>query len=58
VDDGLVYFRPISLGVQDGKWVAALEGVKEGELVIIIPEAAKPGKDVRAEVMPAAFMED
>jgi multidrug efflux pump subunit AcrA (membrane-fusion protein) len=57
VDDGLVYFRPISLGVQDGKWVAALEGVKEGELVIITPEAAKPGKDVRAEVMPAAFME-
>jgi len=57
VDDGLVYFRPISLGVQDDKWVAALEGVKEGELVIITPEAAKPGKDVRAEVMPAAFME-
>jgi multidrug efflux pump subunit AcrA (membrane-fusion protein) len=57
VDDGLVYFRPIFLGVQDGKWVAALEGVKEGELVIITPEAAKPGKDVRAEVMPAAFME-
>jgi multidrug efflux pump subunit AcrA (membrane-fusion protein) len=57
VDDGLVYFRPIFPGVQDGKWVAALEGVKEGELVIITPEAAKPGKDVRAEVMPAAFME-
>jgi len=58
VDDGLVYFRPISLGVQNGRWVAALEGVKEGELVIITPETAKPGKDVRAEVMPAAFMED
>jgi multidrug efflux pump subunit AcrA (membrane-fusion protein) len=57
VDDGLVYFRPISLGVQNGKWVAALEGVKEGELVIITPEASKPGKGVRAEVMPAAFME-
>ena len=58
VDNGLVNFRPSSLGVQDGKWVAALTGVIEGELVMIIPEAAKPGKEVRAEVMPAAFMED
>lgn len=58
VDDGLVHFRPISLGVQNGKWAAALEGLKEGELVIITPEATKPGKEVRAEVMPAAFMEE
>ena len=33
-------------------------GMKEGELVIITPEASKPGKNVRAEVMPLAFMED
>jgi multidrug efflux pump subunit AcrA (membrane-fusion protein) len=58
VDNGLVNFRPSSLGVQDGKWIAALTGVLEGELVMITPEAAKPGKEVRAEVMPAAFMED
>jgi hypothetical protein len=44
------------VGVQDGKWIAALN--KEGELVMVTPEAAKPGKEVRAEVMPAAFMED
>jgi multidrug efflux pump subunit AcrA (membrane-fusion protein) len=58
VDDGLVNFRSVSLGVQNGKWAAALEGVKEGELVIITPEAAKPGKEVRAEVMAAAFVEE
>jgi multidrug efflux pump subunit AcrA (membrane-fusion protein) len=58
VADGLVSFRPISLGVQNGKWAAASDGVKEGELVIITPEATKPGKEVRAEVVPAAFMEE
>lgn len=57
VDDGVANFRPISLGVQDGKWIAALTGVTEGELVMMTPEAAKPGKEVRAEVMTAAFLE-
>jgi len=57
VEDGLVHFRPISLGVQNGKWAAALEGIKEGELVIVTPEGTKPGKEVRAEVVPAAFVE-
>jgi len=55
---GPVDGRCKQVGVQDGKWVAALNGLIEGELVMIIPEAAKPGKEVRAEVMPAAFMED
>lgn len=45
------------VGVQDSKWIAALTGVLEGELVMITPEAAKPGKEVRAEVMSAAFLE-
>ena len=58
VDNGLVHFRPISLGVQDGKWIAALDGVNEGELVIITATATKPGKEVRAEVMSPGFMED
>ena len=58
VDDGVVNFRPISLGAQNVKWAAALDGVKEGELVIVTPEATKPGKEVRAEVNPTAFMED
>jgi len=57
VAEGLVHFRPINLGVQNGKWAAVLEGVKEGELVIVTPEAARPGKEVRAEVMTAASME-
>ncbi len=55
--EGLVSFRPISLGVQDGKWAAALDGIQEGELVIVTPEATKPGKEVRAEVVAAAFVE-
>jgi multidrug efflux pump subunit AcrA (membrane-fusion protein) len=58
VDDGAANFRPISLGVQNGKWAAALDGVKEGELVMLTPESAKPGREVRAEVMTAAFMEE
>lgn len=58
VEDGLVHFRPISLGVQNGKWAAALAGIKEGELVIITPETTKPGKEVRAEVMTSAFVEE
>jgi multidrug efflux pump subunit AcrA (membrane-fusion protein) len=58
VEDGLVHFRPISLGVQNDKWAAALAGVKEGEQVIISPEAGKPGKEVRAEVVGAAFLEE
>jgi len=45
------------VGVQDGKWITALNGVKEGELVMVTPEAAKPGKEVRAEVIRAAFLE-
>ncbi len=57
VDNGLVNFHPVSLGVQNGKWIAALSGVMEGELVMITPEVARPGKEVRAEVMPAAFLE-
>jgi len=57
VADGLVHFRPVSLGVQNGKWAAVLEGIKEGEPVIVSPEVTKPGKEVRAEVMTAAFME-
>jgi hypothetical protein len=49
--------RCMQLGVQEGKWIAALNGVKEGELVMITPKAAKPGNEVRAEVMPATFLE-
>lgn len=57
VDDGLVYFRPVSLGVKNGKWAAALEGLSEGELIIVTPEATRAGKEVRAEVVAAAFVE-
>lgn len=53
-----ILFRPLSLGVQNDEWAAALEGVKEGELVIVAPETAKPGKEVRAEVVTTAFLEE
>jgi hypothetical protein len=35
-----------------------VEGAKEGELVIIAPEAAETGKEVRAEAGPVASLED
>ena len=34
---GVVTFRPVSLGLNDGKKTAVLEGLKEGELVVVNP---------------------
>ena len=34
---GLVRFRQVSLGLNDGKQTAVLEGLKEGELVVVNP---------------------
>jgi HlyD family secretion protein len=54
VSDGLVSFRPLSLGLHDGQQAAVLEGLKEGEMVIINPAGIRQGKHVRAEIKPSA----
>ncbi|OGP70602.1 MAG: hypothetical protein A2Y80_07995 [Deltaproteobacteria bacterium RBG_13_58_19] len=51
---GLVRFQKVSTGLQDGKKIAVLEGLKEGELVIVNPAGIEPGKKIRPEVKEAA----
>jgi len=50
VAKGVAQFHPVSLGLQDGQRAAVLEGVKEGEMVIVNPAGIEPGKQVRAEI--------
>jgi HlyD family secretion protein len=50
VSNGLASFRPTTLGLQNGHQAAILEGLKEGEMVIINPVGIKPGKQVRPEI--------
>ena len=52
VADGLVQFRPIKLGLQDGHRTEVLEGLKEGEMVIVNPSAGiEPGKKLRPKIL-------
>jgi len=50
VAKGVAQFRPVSLGLRDGQRAAVLEGVTEGEMVIVNPAGIEPGKQVRAEI--------
>ena len=50
VEQGRLVFRPIKAGPNDGKRVAVLEGLKEGELVVAQPVNLKPGTRVRPEI--------
>ena len=52
-DKGLARFQKISTGLQDGNKIAVLEGLKEGELVVINPTGIEPGKQIRPEVRAA-----
>jgi len=52
-DKGLARFQKISTGLQDGIKIAVLEGLKEGELVVINPAGIEPGKQIRPEVRAA-----
>jgi RND family efflux transporter MFP subunit len=50
VAEGVATFRPVSLGLQDGQRTAVLEGLKEGELVVLNPAGLESGKAVRPEI--------
>jgi len=52
-DKGVARFQKISTGLQDGNKIAVLEGLKEGELVVINPAGIEPGKQIRPEVRAA-----
>jgi HlyD family secretion protein len=48
-DNGILHFRKVTLGLQDGTRTAVTEGLKEGELVVINPEGLIPGTKIRPE---------
>jgi len=50
VEQGRLTFRPIIVGVNDGKRIAVLEGLKEADLVVAQPVSLKPGAKVKPVV--------
>ncbi|TSA05933.1 MAG: efflux RND transporter periplasmic adaptor subunit [Deltaproteobacteria bacterium] len=50
VEQGRLVFRPIKAGLNDGKRIAILEGLKEGDLVVAQPANLKPGTRVQPQV--------
>jgi len=50
VDQGRLAFRPVTLGLNDGKRTAVLEGLKEEDLVVAQPVTLKPGARVKPVV--------
>jgi HlyD family secretion protein len=50
VERSRMVFRPVKPGLNDGKRIAVLEGLKEGDLVVAQPVNLKPGTRVKAEV--------
>jgi HlyD family secretion protein len=53
VDNGVLRFRKVVLGLQDGARTAVNDGLKAGELVVVKPAGLMPGKKIRPEVKPA-----
>ena len=41
--------RPVRLGLRGGAWVEVLEGLREGDAVIALPNALREGQRVRAQ---------
>lgn len=54
VDKGSARFQKVSLGANDGKKSAIMEGLKEGDLVVMNPVGLQPGEKIRPEVKQAA----
>jgi HlyD family secretion protein len=53
-DNGVLRFRKVVLGLQDGARTAVTQGLKAGELVVVKPAGLAPGKKMRPEIKPAA----
>ena len=54
VSNGLMSFRPVTLGLQDVQRAAVLGGLKEGEMVILNPAGIETGKQIRPDIKPDA----
>ncbi len=52
VAEGVAQFRPVSLGLQDGHRAAVLQGLKEGEMVIVNPAGIEPDKLINPKIRP------
>jgi HlyD family secretion protein len=52
-DKGLLRFRKVVLGLQDGARTAVTQGLKASELVVVKPAGLAPGKKIRPEIKPA-----
>ena len=50
VEHGRIVLRSVTPGLNDGKRIAVLEGLKEGDLVVAQPVNLKPGTRVQPEV--------
>jgi HlyD family secretion protein len=57
-DKGVARLQKIATGRQDSKKIAILEGLQEGELVVINPAGIEPGKKIQPEVKPKAESRD
>ena len=53
--NGILHFRKVTLGLQDGARTAVTDGLQEGELVVINPEGLQPGRKIRPEIRQAAL---
>ena len=50
VTNGRAGFRTVVIGLQDGRRVAVLDGLREGDMVIVNPAGIEQGKKVRPEI--------
>jgi HlyD family secretion protein len=50
VSNGLTSFRPVTLGLHDMQRAAVVDGLKEGELVVLNPAGIEASKKVRPEI--------
>jgi HlyD family secretion protein len=53
-DNGVLRFRKVALGLQDGSRTAVTAGLKADELVVVKPAGLRPGKKIRPEIKPVA----
>lgn len=49
LDAGHAVHRPVKLGLRGGAWVEVLDGLREGDVVMALPNALRPGQRVRAQ---------
>jgi HlyD family secretion protein len=49
LDAGHAVRRPVQLGLRGGAWVEVLDGLREGDAVIALPNALREGQRVRAQ---------